>query len=135
RVGAAAASGVVAAVTAGPAYMAARKAGRAAAETAESEGGATREAVAALSARLGVEEAARIRERADTRADIRALRLDVRAVREWQAGHDAEHVAMRGRSRALTIAPGRLMVGVRIDSVRERGVVAGGGCCLSSGAG
>lgn len=94
---AAAASVVVAAVTAGPAYMAARKAGRAAAETAESEGAATREAVAALSARLGVEEAARIRERAETRADIRALRLDVRAVREWQAGHDAEHVAMRGR--------------------------------------
>ena len=80
-------------VTAGPAYLAARRSGK----TAEHEGESTREVLAALGARLDVEAEARERDRAETREDIRHLRRDVRAIREWQAGHDAEHVAMRGR--------------------------------------
>ncbi|WP_431888723.1 hypothetical protein [Nocardiopsis alba] len=81
----------VAVVTAGPAYLAARKSGR----TAADEGTATRDAVAALSVRLDADGRARDRENAETRADLRALREDVSRVREWQAAHDAEHVAMR----------------------------------------
>jgi len=84
---------LAAGITAGPAYITARRSGR----TAKDEGNATRAAIAGLSARLDAEESARNAQRAETREDIRCLRRDVRAIREWQAGHDAEHVALRGK--------------------------------------
>lgn len=84
---------LAAGITAGPAYMTARRSGK----TAQHEGHATREAIAGLTTRLDVEERARRADRAETREDIRHLRRDVRAIREWQAGHDAEHVALRGK--------------------------------------
>ena len=84
---------LAAGVTAGPAYITARRSGK----TAKDEGNATREAIAKLGARLDAAESGRLLDRAEAREDIRCLRRDVRAVREWQAGHDAEHVALKGR--------------------------------------
>jgi len=67
---------LAAAITAGPAYITARKTGR----TAIQEGEATREAIAALHARV------------DAVADeVRCLRGEVAAVREWQIVHATEH--------------------------------------------
>jgi len=66
---------LAAAITAGPAYIAARKSGR----TATQEGTATREAIAALHAR--VDAAAE---------DVRSLRSELATVREWQIVHTAQ---------------------------------------------
>ncbi|MEU7039831.1 hypothetical protein AB0A77_02080 [Streptomyces varsoviensis] len=53
------------------------------------EGSATRDRVAELRAHLD----ARVTEiRDDTRADIADVREQILHVREWQAGHDAEHL-------------------------------------------
>lgn len=71
---------LAAAITAGPAYMTARKSGR----TATREGEATREAIAALRARV------------DTVVDeVHCLRGEVAAVREWQIVHATEHALTR----------------------------------------
>lgn len=67
---------LAAAITAGPAYMTARKSGR----TATREGEATREAIAALHARVDA-----------VAEDVHHLRDEVAAVRWWQAAHAAEH--------------------------------------------
>lgn len=88
-----AAAVLAALVTAGPAYLAARRSGR----TAKNEGRSTREVLTALDVRLEAEATARERDRAETREDIQGLRLDVRAVREWQASHATEHRALRGK--------------------------------------
>ena len=84
---------LVALVTAGPAYLAARKSGK----TAQAEGESTREALSVLAARMDADARIRDRDRAETREDLACLREDVQAVREWQAGHDAEHIALRGK--------------------------------------
>lgn len=83
---------VVATVTAGPAYLAARKSGR----TAQTEGTQTREVLAALGERIDAADRARQHDRTEAREDLRHLREDVRDIRAWQAGHDAEHIALRG---------------------------------------
>ena len=70
---------LAAAITAGPAYMAARKSGR----TATQEGTATREAIAALHARVDA-----------VADDVHCLRGEVAAVREWQVAHATEHALM-----------------------------------------
>lgn len=67
---------MAAAITAGPAYMTARKTGR----TATREGEATREAIAALHARVDA-----------VAEDVHLLRGEVAAVREWQIVHATEH--------------------------------------------
>lgn len=67
---------LAAAITAGPAYMTARKSGR----TATREGTATREAIAALRARVDA-----------VADDVHLLRGEVAAVREWQIVHATEH--------------------------------------------
>jgi hypothetical protein len=51
----------------------------------QADGAATREALTAMGERLD----ARIN---DVRDDIDGVREDVARVREWQAGHDAEHL-------------------------------------------
>lgn len=66
---------LAAAITAGPAYMAARKSGR----TATQEGTATREAIAALHARVDA-----------VATDVHFLRGQVATVQEWQIAHTAE---------------------------------------------
>lgn len=66
---------LAAAITAGPAYMTARKSGR----TATREGEATREAIAALHARVDA-----------VAEDVRSLRSELVTVREWQIVHTAE---------------------------------------------
>lgn len=67
---------IAAAITAGPAYMAARRTGR----TVETEGAATRECVARVEGRVD------------------ELREGVADIRAWQAGHAAEHMLIeRGR--------------------------------------
>ncbi|MFF9525368.1 hypothetical protein ACF1DV_25815 [Streptomyces achromogenes] len=53
------------------------------------EGETTRDAVASALASLGSRVDARID---DVRDDIDGVREDVARVREWQAGHDAEHL-------------------------------------------
>ena len=70
---------LAAAITAGPAYMTARKSGR----TATREGEATREAIAALHARVDA-----------VAEDVHYLRGEVSAVREWQIVHATEHALM-----------------------------------------
>src|SRR5690606_15481668 len=70
---------LAAAITAGPAYLAARKAGR----TATEEGTATREAIAALHARVDV-----------MAADLHLLRSEVADVRRWQVAHATQHALM-----------------------------------------
>lgn len=70
---------LAAAITAGPAYMAARKSGR----TATREGTATREAIAALHARVDA-----------VAEDVHHLRDEVAAVRWWQAAHATQHALM-----------------------------------------
>ena len=70
---------LAAAITAGPAYMAARKSGR----TATQEGTATREAIAALHARVDV-----------MATDLHLLRSEVADVRRWQVAHVTEHALM-----------------------------------------
>lgn len=70
---------LAAAITAGPAYMTARKSGR----TATREGEATREAIAALHARVDA-----------VADDVLHLRGEVAAVREWQVAHATEHALM-----------------------------------------
>lgn len=67
---------MAAAITAGPAYMTARKTGR----TATREGEATREAIAALHARVDA-----------VANEVHHLRGEVAAVREWQIVHATEH--------------------------------------------
>lgn len=54
-----------------------------------SEGETTRDAVAEAVAALGSRLDARIN---DVRDDIDDVREDVSRIREWQAGHDAEHL-------------------------------------------
>lgn len=71
-----AAAVLAAAITAGPAYLSARKSGR----TATQEGAATREAIAALHARVDA-----------VAEDVHLLRDEVAAVREWQIVHVTEH--------------------------------------------
>jgi hypothetical protein len=55
----------------------------------EADGVVTREAVAQAVTALGSRLDARIN---DVRNDIDDVREDVARVREWQAGHDAEHL-------------------------------------------
>lgn len=74
-----AAAVLAAAITAGPAYLSARKSGR----TATREGEATREAIAALHARVDA-----------VAEDVHYLRGEVSAVREWQIVHATEHALM-----------------------------------------
>ena len=74
-----AAAVLAAAITAGPAYLSARKSGR----TATREGEATREAIAALHARVDA-----------VAEDFHYLRGEVSAVREWQIVHATEHALM-----------------------------------------
>ena len=68
---------LAAAITAGPAYLSARKSGR----TATREGEATREAIAALHARVDA-----------VAEDVHFLRGQVATVQEWQIAHTAECV-------------------------------------------
>jgi len=70
---------LAAAITAGPAYITARKTGR----TATKEGTATREAIAALHARVDA-----------VAEDVHLLRSEVAAVRDWQIVHATEHALM-----------------------------------------
>ena len=70
---------LAAAITAGPAYLTARKTGR----TATQEGTATREAIAALHARVDA-----------VAEDVHLLRSEVADVRRWQAAHVTEHALM-----------------------------------------
>jgi len=70
---------LAAAITAGPAYMAARKSGR----TATQEGTATREAIAALHARVDA-----------VASEVYLLRSEVANVREMQIAHITEHALM-----------------------------------------
>jgi len=70
---------LAAAITAGPAYITARKTGR----TATREGEATREAIAALHARVDV-----------MATDLHLLRSEVADVRRWQVAHATEHALM-----------------------------------------
>ncbi|PPS86421.1 hypothetical protein [Streptomyces sp. MH60] len=55
----------------------------------EAEGAVTREAVADTVAALGAQLNARID---DVRDDMDDVRENLSRVREWQAGHDAEHL-------------------------------------------
>jgi hypothetical protein len=55
----------------------------------EADGAVTREAVTDAVAALGAQVNARIN---DVRDDIDDVREAVNQVREWQAGHDAEHL-------------------------------------------
>lgn len=55
----------------------------------EADGAVTREAVADAVTALGSRLDARIN---DVRDDIDDVREDVTRIREWQAGHDAEHL-------------------------------------------
>jgi len=71
---------LAAAITAGPAYMAARKSGR----TATEEGTATREAIAALHARVDA-----------VASEVYLLRGEVSAVREMQVAHIVDHALTR----------------------------------------
>lgn len=61
----------------------------------EADGAATRDAVAEAVSALGSRLDSRIN---DVRDDIDDVREDVARVREWQAGHDAEHLLI-GQSR------------------------------------
>ncbi|WP_432157770.1 MULTISPECIES: hypothetical protein [unclassified Streptomyces] len=82
-----AASVIVAAVVAAvPAFLSLQ---RRTAGAVATEGVATRDAVATAMASLGSRLDARID---DVRDDIDGVREDVARVREWQAGHDAEHL-------------------------------------------
>ncbi|MEV0444022.1 hypothetical protein AB0I46_34410 [Streptomyces spectabilis] len=58
------------------------------------EGETTRDAVTEAVTSLGARLDSRID---DVRDDIDDLREDVARVREWQAGHDAEHLLLGGR--------------------------------------
>ncbi len=55
----------------------------------EAEGAVTREAVTQIVTALGERVDSRIN---DVRDDIDDVREDVSRIREWQAGHDAEHL-------------------------------------------
>lgn len=55
----------------------------------EADGAVTREAVTQVVAALGARLDSRID---DVRDDIDDVREDVSRIREWQAGHDAEHL-------------------------------------------
>lgn len=76
-------------ISAGPAYLAARRSGK----TAASEGSATREQLAALAERLDADREVSARDRAETREELRAIRREVREVAAWQVQHAAEHAA------------------------------------------
>lgn len=80
-------------VTAGPAYLAARRSGR----TAVDEGTATREALAALAERVEAANEAHERDRREVREILACLHREVRGLREWQVAHDAEHALWRGK--------------------------------------
>ncbi|MFF1684499.1 MULTISPECIES: hypothetical protein [unclassified Streptomyces] len=56
----------------------------------EAEGTATRTALDTIAEQLH-------RRVTDVRSDIDGVREDVARVREWQAGHDAEHLLITGR--------------------------------------
>lgn len=70
-----------------PAFLSLRRTAGAVA----TEGVATREAMADAVAALGSRLDSRIN---DVRDDIDDVREDVARVREWQAGHDAEHLLL-----------------------------------------
>lgn len=78
----------VAAITAGPAYLSARRA----ASAASDEGALTREA---LEAAADVQGARLDALAGELRADVREVRADLADVRAWTAGHTAEHVLLR----------------------------------------
>ncbi|MFF4478687.1 hypothetical protein ACFY1A_16955 [Streptomyces sp. NPDC001520] len=78
---------VAAVITAIPAFMSLARRARGA---VEADGAATRDALTAIAARVD----ARID---DVRDDLDEVREGVAHVREWQAGHDAEHLLMGQR--------------------------------------
>ncbi|MFD0276183.1 hypothetical protein ACFVHB_20080 [Kitasatospora sp. NPDC127111] len=82
------AAGVVVAATV-PAVLGLRRARGA----AEAEGAATRESVSVLGASLA-ERIDAVRD--ELRSDVAEIRESVTDVRAWQAGHDAEHLLIRG---------------------------------------
>lgn len=75
---------VVAAITAGPAYIEARRSRRA----AHDEGEATREAIVSELSRSDALQTAR----------LNALSEDIASLRDWQTSHTAEHIALRADS-------------------------------------
>ncbi|WP_030997517.1 hypothetical protein [Streptomyces sp. NRRL F-5630] len=80
---------LVAVVGVVPALAALRRTRAAVQEQAEETRGVTLEALDAVGSRLSARFDARVD---DIRDDIDAIREDVARVREWQAGHDAEHL-------------------------------------------